>query len=55
MARAEATITERGHRALVTGARLMARTALAVLLDEDLRRRIRADFEKEKQEAQYYR
>jgi len=52
---AEATITERGHRALVTGARLMARTALAVLLDEDLRRRIRADFEKEKQEAQYYR
>lgn len=52
---AEATLTERAHEALVTGARLMARTALAMFLDDDLRRRVRADFEKEKREALYYR
>jgi len=51
---AEATLTDSAHEALVTGARVMARTALAVFLDDDLRWRIRKDFEKEKQEAQHY-
>lgn len=51
---AEATLSDSAHEALVTGAKVMARTALAVFLDDDLRRRIREDFEKEKQEAQHY-
>ncbi len=48
---AEATTKDRAHEALVTGARLMARIALEVFLDEDLRKRIREDFEKEKRKA----
>ena len=48
---AEATTKDRAHEALVTGARLMARIALEVFLDEDLRKRIREDFGKEKRKA----
>ncbi len=48
---AAATTKEKAHEALVTGARLMARIALEVFLDEGLRKRIREDFEKERKEA----
>jgi len=49
---AQATTKDRAHEALVTGAKLMARIALEVFLDEDLRRSIREDFEKELKEAE---
>ncbi|NLW35404.1 MAG: M20 family metallopeptidase, partial [Syntrophorhabdus aromaticivorans] len=48
---AEATTKQKAHEALVTGAKLMARIALEVFLDEGLRKRIREDFEKEKVKA----
>ena len=44
---AEATTTERAHEALKTGAKIIARSALEVLLDEKLRERMWKDYRKE--------
>ncbi|MDO9544803.1 MAG: M20 family peptidase, partial [Synergistaceae bacterium] len=44
---AEATTTERAHDALKTGAKIIARSALEVLLDEKLREKMWKDYKKE--------
>lgn len=44
---AEATTTERAHEALKTGAKVIARSALEVLLNPDLRKRMWEDHQKE--------
>jgi len=44
---AEATARPGAHRAIVRGAKALAKTALVVLLDDDVRRRIGEDFKKE--------
>ena len=44
---AEATTTERAHEAMRTGAKIIARSALEVLLDEKLRERMWEDYSKE--------
>ena len=44
---AEATTTERAHEALKTGAKIIARSALEVLLDPDLRGKMWDDYKKE--------
>lgn len=44
---AEATTTDRAHQALKTGAKIIARSALEVLLDEKLRQKMWEDYEKE--------
>ena len=44
---AEATLSESGHEALRTGAKIIARTALRVFLDPELRARLQADFKRE--------
>ena len=44
---AEATTTERAHEALKTGAKIIARAALEVLLDPELRRKMWDDYNKE--------
>ncbi len=44
---AEATTTEIAHEALRSGAKIIARSALEVLLDEKLRERMWEDYKKE--------
>ena len=44
---AEATTTERAHEALKTGAKIIARSALEVLLDPELRKKMWDDYSKE--------
>ena len=48
---ARATTAKRAHQALVVGARMLARTALTVFLDAEIRGRIQEDFKKEKERA----
>lgn len=42
---AQATLTERGHSAIIDGAKILAMTALDVLFDEELRRNAREELE----------
>ena len=44
---AAATVTEEGHKALMTGAKVLGRAALNVFLDPELRDRMWTDFKKE--------
>lgn len=44
---AEATVTERAHEAMKNGAKIIARAALEVLLDPELRENMRLDYKKE--------
>ena len=44
---AAATVTEEGHKALMTGAKVLGRAALAVFLDPELRDKMWADYRKE--------
>ena len=46
---AAATVAEAGHRALEKGAKIIARSVFRVFTEPELRARMRADFEKEKE------
>jgi hypothetical protein len=43
---AEYAASESGDRAVIDGAKALAMTAIDILADEDLRRRMREDFER---------
>lgn len=48
---ANATVTETGHEALLRGAKILGRAAMAVFTDPSLRERMRQDFEAERKKA----
>lgn len=51
---ADAVVTPRAHEALILGSKALARIALAVYLDEDLRSAIKEDFKKAKEQEEVF-
>jgi len=51
---ADAVVTPRAHEALILGSKALARMALAVYLDGDLRSAIKEDFKKAKEQEEVF-